>query len=1076
MQPTSVHTTREPDVLLALQQLARLIARERDRDVLLRGAAALVVDVLGETACRIELAGRAGDAPAYEAGTPDALAQLRTCCVGEDVDCPIGAVAVAIEHAGRRLGRLAIVPNPHHASDAWSHGLFADFGADLGFALHALGLEALANADDAREAEREARHRDELERIAKHLPGVLFTFNVRADGSSYASFVSDGAREEFGVAQDAFAGGLDAWTARLHPDDRARVWEEIGARVAARETWHDVFRFEHPTRGIRWLEAWSAPSRDEDESPAWHGFVADVTDTRRDLDREDSLSRLYRALGAVNEGIARAREEDALFQQVCDAVNVLGGIRVVALYMRDEAGHALALRAHAAPIASGSLLPRTLSLADDAREAATLTVTALRLDRTQVLGSLAGASPYLSASALAATGRVQSLVAVPLRRSGVAVGVLAIGAAEPSAFDDEMVRLVETMADNVSAGLEHLARERELHENDARFREVFELAPVGIAWLDTISGRYLRVNPRLAEMLGYTQEELCGRTWIELTHPDDRERDRARARPFVEGEIASLTTLERFVRKDGATVWASVGAAAADRTAGGRVKHHVAVIEDVTARREAELALRASEERYRALVDGMDDVAFDSAPDGTMRFLSRSVARWGYRPEDLVGRSFKELIHPDDREGVAAARARAMASGEPASFEYRLVGRDGRLHRVRVMAHAVQEAGRPAGMIGVLRDVTRQHETEEQLRLAQKMEAIGHLAGGVAHDFNNMLSIIGAYAELGMDALRPGDPLHHDLGQIRAAAKSAEGLTRQLLIFSRQKVEAPARLDLDVLIGQVERMLARVLGEDVALSFAPSRRGPIVEADAGGLEQALTNLAINARDAMPEGGRLTIETAIVDADDVPVAAARGGGAATFVRLTVTDTGLGMDEATRARIFEPFFTTKPAGKGTGLGLSMVYGVVQQSGGTIEARSTEPTAPHATPAVRRDETVLLVDDDAPVRALARRILESAGYQVLAAANAAEAGAFCAAAERRIDLLVSNLGTPGVDGTQLAERALAMRPSLKILFVSGYAHEPLSTGLVAGRPVALLAKPFDAESLTRKVRAVLDDRDGR
>jgi signal transduction histidine kinase len=378
---------------------------------------------------------------------------------------------------------------------------------------------------------------------------------------------------------------------------------------------------------------------------------------------------------------------------------------------------------------------------------------------------------------------------------------------------------------------------------------------------------------------------------------------------------------------------------------------------------------------------------------------------------------------------------------------------------------------------------------EEQLRQAQKMEAVGRLAGGVAHDFNNALSVILSYAEMLKEELEPGDPKRETVGEICLAGWRAASLTRQLLMFSRQQILEPAIVDLNTVLSSMERMLRRVLGEDVELVTRPAKTLGKCKADPSSIEQVIMNLVVNARDAMPTGGKLTLETANVTLDDSDASQHGGATAGPHVMLAVTDSGTGMDRATQARIFEPFFTTKAKDKGTGLGLSTVFGIAQQSGGSVSVYS-EPGLgstfkvylPCVDAGVQRkhvvrpsaaggSETVLLVEDEGPVRVVAHEILRRHGYTVLEARDAIAALAFGDKHPGTIDLLLTDVVMPQLSGPELVKRLLVMRPGLRVLFMSGYTDDGVVRHGILDSEVAFVQKPFTPESLARKVRETLD-----
>jgi len=398
-------------------------------------------------------------------------------------------------------------------------------------------------------------------------------------------------------------------------------------------------------------------------------------------------------------------------------------------------------------------------------------------------------------------------------------------------------------------------------------------------------------------------------------------------------------------------------------------------------------------------------------------------------------------------------------------------------------------AGELVGGIAVLRDVTQQRQLEAQLIQSQKMEAIGQLAGGVAHDFNNLLAVIMGYGELLLGDLGAEDPKSNDISEMLAAAKRGVALTRQLLAFSRQQMVQPDILDLNEIVGGIEKMLRRIIGEHIRLSTKLATGLGRFKADAGQVEQVLLNLTVNARDAMPEGGRLRIETHDAHIDEVAAASQPGVAPGDYVVLTVADTGIGMDEQTQKRVFEPFFTTKEVGKGTGLGLSTVYGIVRQSGGHIVIQSevgkgasfqvffprieggdaSRKSAPAPAPTYKATETVMIVEDDEGVRVVASRILREQGYTVLEARRASEARRLWEKHGPLVDLLLTDVVMPDINGPRLAEELAKDRPDLRVLYMSGY---PGAGGLVGPQGTALscIEKPFTPTSLATKVREML------
>jgi two-component system cell cycle sensor histidine kinase/response regulator CckA len=446
--------------------------------------------------------------------------------------------------------------------------------------------------------------------------------------------------------------------------------------------------------------------------------------------------------------------------------------------------------------------------------------------------------------------------------------------------------------------------------------------------------------------------------------------------------------------------------------------------------------------------------------------------------------------HFGDKAAVVARGVRAVLAGLLPEFtlEY-ACATEARPRWFRLIVTPMRGDGRPEGAVVMHINVSDHKRLEQQFTQAQKMEAVGRLAGGVAHDFNNLLTVINGYSEMVRDRLPPGDPARELVAEIARAGERAAGLTRQLLAFSRQQLVVPQVLDLNALVADTEKMLRRLIGEDVELAVDLEPDLGHVEADPGQIEQVLMNLAVNARDAMPQGGRLTIQTRNIRID---AAESRPGGRpGPYVLLAVSDTGCGMSEGTQARLFEPFFTTKGPGRGTGLGLATVYGIVQQSGGHIDVESArgqgttfriylprvEALAPtrksHQGVRLRPGgrETVLLVEDEAAVRALVRVVLREGGYTVLEARHGVEALRLAEQHTGPIHLLLSDVVMPELGGRELADRLAALRPGLKILYLSGYTDDAVLRHGVQEAEAALLQKPFTPDALALKVREVLD-----
>ena len=513
---------------------------------------------------------------------------------------------------------------------------------------------------------------------------------------------------------------------------------------------------------------------------------------------------------------------------------------------------------------------------------------------------------------------------------------------------------------------------------------------------------------------------------------------------------------------------------------------------DVTARRRAEEALRQSDERFRVLIEKATDLVIVFDERGAITFASPSSADvLGFGPEELVGTSHLAHVHPDDVSRVAEEfLALVQEPGASRRIEFRVRHRDGGWRHLQAEARNLLRVPAVSGVVTNSRDVTEQRQLEQRLLQAQKLEGVGRLAGGVAHDFNNLLVAILGYAQLLEEGIRAGKPSLEDLAEIRDAGERARDLTRQLLAVARRQVVEPRVMDLNDELRDAERLLHRVLGEEVALTVVPAAALWHVKADRAQVQQLLLNLAVNARDAMPQGGRLTLKTSNALLDERYAQVHPGVRPGPYALLAVSDSGVGMSPEASAHLFEPFFTTKPTGEGAGLGLATVYGIVKQAGGHVSVHSepgrgtsfeiylprTEETAapfrPLPAPREHRgSETVLLVEDAPAVRELAARALTEAGYRVLQAGNAREALEAAEVEAGPVHLLLTDVVMPDTSGHKLAEALKQARPAIRVLYMSGYAEDTIVHHGVLEPGVNFLGKPFTPSSLQEKVRQVLD-----
>jgi PAS domain S-box-containing protein len=612
--------------------------------------------------------------------------------------------------------------------------------------------------------------------------------------------------------------------------------------------------------------------------------------------------------------------------------------------------------------------------------------------------------------------------------------------------------------------------ERALRESEDRYRRLLDVLPTAV-FVNT-GGRIVFCNPAVCRLFGAADPaEVLGKTPFDLFHPDCHDLIRERIDRMKRTGEPVPGVDKKIVRRDGRTVPVHVVATPVrDR---GEISLIVALY-DLTERERSTGLLRS-------VMESVTDPIITATEAGVVVSANQATRRvFGYGPTEIVGRNVRVLL-PDPR---LTALTDCLGG---ADREFVAARKDGATFPVELTVTEFQTDG-DRHVTAVVRDITARKRLEEQFRQAQKMEAVGRLAGGVAHDFNNMLTVINGYSDLLLIAMPSKDTNRASIAAIRDAGERAAGLTAQLLAFSRKTVVQPKVLDLNEVITASERLLRRLIGEDVVLTTALAPALGRIKADPTQVEQVVMNLAVNARDAMPTGGRLTIETRN---------AAVGGPAAddplepgAYVLLSVSDTGSGMTEDVKANIFEPFFTTKGPGKGTGLGLSVVYGIVTQCGGQIKIESAVgagttfhvwlpavggseglPAAATHHAVARGSETVLLVEDEDAVRTIARIALESQGYAVIAADSGSAAVRLAEEHRGRIDLLVSDVIMPELSGRELAEQLRATQPGLRILFMSGYTDDAVVRhGVIDGRD-AFIQKPFSPLGLAKKVRAVLD-----
>ena len=635
-----------------------------------------------------------------------------------------------------------------------------------------------------------------------------------------------------------------------------------------------------------------------------------------------------------------------------------------------------------------------------------------------------------------------------------------------------------------------------LRASEERFRNAVQYSAIGMA-LTTVDGRWIEVNPAFCRFVGFTREELLQRTFRDITHVDDLPKDLEGQRALLASEIDVHECEKRYIHKDGRVLWA-IRTVSVVRNQAGEPLHFIVQMQDISERKQIDAALRESEERHRMLFrrNPLPMWVVEAGSLAVLAVNDAAIDHYGYTRDEFARMSLRDLWLPEESARLTDVAA-APGSGRNRVGAHRHRKKDGTAIRVDVISDDAWSGGKPARLVLAL-DVTDKEQVQEnlrgaeaQLRQAQKMEAVGRLAGGIAHDFNNVLTVVKSFTEFLLEDLEATDPRRADVQEIAKAADRAAGMTRRLLAFSRRQVLQPRQLDLNAVIGGMERMLQRLIGDDVRVMTSLDGALLPVEADPGSIEQVILNLVVNARDAMPNGGTLTIEThnARLDRPDANWAIQPGP----YAMLSIRDTGHGMDAATQARVFEPFFTTKGQGEGTGLGLAMVYGIIKQSRGHVWVTSKQdqgttftiylpqvtavkqPAA--ATPAKMSataggGETILLVDDEEALRSAARRALVRAGYRVIPAVDGSDAlRLYMEHTGTPFALVVTDVVMPGLGGRELVGRLKMMSPNLRVLFVSGYTEEGVRKQGVLQPGTEFLEKPFTPDKLLRKIREVLD-----
>jgi PAS domain S-box-containing protein len=820
--------------------------------------------------------------------------------------------------------------------------------------------------------------------------------------------------------------------------------------------------------------------------------IRDISERRAAEQEIFRLNRALKALSKCSEALLHARDQQQLLDEICEIVVRNGGYRMAWVAAAPEPPDNWS-RPLARYGATSDYLEVPCLRYNASANSPLLVPTALGTGQPAVCRDTATDPRSASLHEECHDCGSASIIALPLHVEGKVFGALAIYAAETDAFDAPEVELLRELAGNVSFGLESLQARRqkevaqnELRASEERLRNLIETANEGICTIDA-DDRTTFVNAKMAAMLGRTSDEILGQSAFDFVDPGQYDELRAAIRGGR--DMASGSSEIILLSANGTLIVTSMNYSPFTGP-DGQYAGGLAMISDITDRKRAEERLRESEKRYRLLFERTLTGVFRARADGSVLEGNEAFVRMlGYD-------SIDELLALKLPTMCAAAGFvdhwcdELAEAGHLVNHEIRVLRKDGNTaHLLANLVSLRDPAGNPEFIEGTVLDITQRRQLEAQLLQSQKMEAVGQLAGGIAHDFNNLLMIIRSFAELAGEAVKD-DSIRRQLNAILKAADRGAALTRQLLTFGRKQVFSPRLLDINSVIENITKVLPRALGEDVRVEVHASPGLWQVKADPVQIEQVVLNLAVNARDAMPGGGRLTLETSntVLDTDYVKVHAGVVPGQ--YVMLVVTDTGQGIPPEALPRIFEPFFTTKERGKGTGLGLSTVYGIVQQSGGFVWVYS-EPgkgTAfkvylPRAGAAViagaplprnevplRGTESILLVEDEEAVRSATRTYLALRGYTVLEAGCGEEALRVSDSHPEKIDLLITDVVMPGMNGNDLGREISARRPGIHVIYVSGYTAATIGEHGVLPAS-AFLQKPFSLAVLARRVRETLD-----
>ncbi len=949
---------------------------------------------------------------------------------------------------------------------------------------------------DRKRAEDLLRAKEEhLTSLVHSIDGVVWETDAR---TMQATYVSPRAERMLGYPLEKWIEEPSFWINHVHPDDRERV-HAYNIECTRKNRGHE---FEYRMIAADGREVWVHDVISvvvEDGHPSkLRGIMVDITAQKTAELQIRKLNRTYAVLNAINQLIVRAETAQEVLDGACRLAVEKGEFLLGWIGLTNGVSGPLELAAHSGATADTLAVLRRMFV--NPGEGCAFTSRAMATGSRSVCNDIEVSKDAESWREHALARGYKAMASFPLIVEGRCIGAFNLYAGQTGFFDGAELNLLNELAIDIAFAIGSLRHVQERHRAEAALRESEErymLAERAVNdglwdWNIDTGDDYL--SARWKEILGFSDGELPNHqsSFFDRIHPDDVAGVSAVAREHINGG-RRFSTEFRMRHKDGTYRWV-LSRGEVVRDSAGRAVRMVGAMTDITESRKANEALLRREEHFRRLIENASDLITAVNKRGVITYQSPAAMRsLGYQAEEMVGRNWSEFMHPDDSEAMEAAMVGLVTGKESSvSVECRVRHKSGVWRVFQSVGRSAPDESTEGFVIVNSRDITETRQLEEQLRQSQKMEAIGQLAGGVAHDFNNILAAIIMQAEVASLAQNVPEEVQEGLMQVCGYAERAATLIRQLLLFSRRQVMQARDLNINEVIAHLAQMLQRIIGEDIRLELDLHPSALTVRADSGMIDQVLLNLAVNARDAMQAGGHLKISTTaqLIDSDFTRLHPDAAPGH--YVCVSVSDTGVGIHAEILPRIFEPFFTTKELGKGTGLGLATIFGIVKQHTGWIEVTSKAgagatfriflpaiglPEKALITPARQSmpsggTETILLVEDEPSVRELTRKILKRFGYEVIEACSGVDALNSWTTCRDSVALVLTDLVMPGgVSGHQLAARLLADRPELKVIFMSGYSAEIAGRELEVGIGDRFIQKPFLPKQLLEIIRATLD-----